>query len=158
MQGVINLCTLSSDSLFCPCVGHFLLGYEGEALEGRKPRQCRQNDFVILILNLIKLWYTARSHSGCWTGFFIACSFSRSLCVSCCQCINFLSQMRRVAGTLKHSQLETEPMDMPAFTHDWRVRLLAYIETKAPQYPVSRCGCDQRPNGQLTQRPQGREE
>ena len=96
-----------------------------------------QNDFVILILNLIKLWYTARSHSGCWAGFFIACSFSRSLCVSCCECINFSSQMRRVAGTLKHSQLETEPMDMPAFTHDWRVKDCWHILKQRPHSTLS---------------------
>ena len=47
-----------------------------------------QTDFVIFKLNEIELWYTARSHSRFWAGFFIACSFSRSLCVSCCECLN----------------------------------------------------------------------
>ena len=42
---------------------------------------------------------------------------SAAVSVSSCQQFS-LSQMRRVAGTLKHSQLETEPMDVPAFTHD----------------------------------------
>ena len=39
MQGLIDLCTLSSDSLFHPCVEHFLLCYEGETLEGQNLRQ-----------------------------------------------------------------------------------------------------------------------
>ena len=104
-----------------------------------------QTDFVIFKLNEIELWYTARSHSRFWAGFFIACSFSRSLCVSCCECLN-LPAILLISDEESCRHFKTFTAGDWAYGcvsfYSWltRKRLLAYIETKAPQYPVSWCG------------------
>ena len=104
-----------------------------------------QTDFVIFKLNEIELWYTARSHSRFWAGFFIACSFSRSLCVSCCECLN-LPAILLISDEESCRHFKTFTAGDWAYGcasfYSWltRKRQLAYIETKAPQYPVSWCG------------------
>ena len=141
MQVLINLCTLSSDSLSSSMCGTFsALLWRGNTWETKTwamPsgfQNPSQSDFVVFKLNRIKLGYTARSHSGFQAGFFIACSFSKSLCVSCCEYINFTAIL---------------PIELQAYWHSWDYGcasfyswptgkwLLAYIEIKTPQYPVS---------------------
>lgn len=101
-----------------------------------------QIDFVIFKQNPIKLWYTARSHSGIWAGFSIVCSFSRSLCVSCCERIN-LPAILPISDGKNCKHIETSTARDWAYGcasfYSWLTgkRLLAYIDcrNKGPTVP-----------------------
>ena len=101
-----------------------------------------QSDFVIFKQNPIKLWNTARSHSGFWAGSSIVCPFSRSRCVSCCECLN-LPAILPISDGKNWKHIETSTARDWAYGcasfYSWLTgkRLLAYIDcrNKGPIVP-----------------------
>ena len=139
----INLRTLSSDSLFSSMCGTFFaMLLRGNTRGTSGFLNPSQSDFVIFKQNPIKLWYTARSHSGFWAGFSIVCPFSRSLCVSCCECLN-LPAILPISDGKNCKHIETSTARDWAYGcasfYSWLTgkRLLTYIDcrNKGPIVP-----------------------
>ena len=103
-----------------------------------------QSDFVIFKQNPIKLWYTARRHSGLWAGFSIVCSFSRSLCHSCNECIN-LPAILPISDGKNCKHIETSTARDWAYGcasfYSWltRKRLLAFYIDCRNKGPIVPC-------------------
>ena len=103
-----------------------------------------QSDFVIFKQNPIKLWYTARRHSGLWAGFSIVCSFSRSLCHSCNECIN-LPAILPISDGKNCKHIETSTARDWAYGcasfYSWltRKRLLAFYIDCRNKDPIVPC-------------------